>query len=309
MSIPRTNIYQSSFDYSKLESITKGNIVLTNSATSGIYLILKALDIQKDENVIIQDYGHPACRNVCSVLGINVKDSQSDKLVLDVGDAISKIDSKTRVICYIQNNGFVSSDIFKLREVCDRKGIFLLEDSAPSLGQSVNGLNCGSIGDGSVFSFSNSKIVNLGGGGLCSVKDPELYAKIYGLSKIRDYNNFENGAMSLYMPECMHEILQKELETLDSRIQTRINKFKMYSEITPYQTDSEKCYNACTLFLEPAQMKKVTKALDMFKFEYRNSVYPGNLETKLRHIDIPFYTEIPETQVKLITKVLKNAIV
>ena len=309
MSIHRTNLYNGTFDYSKLENMLNGHIVLTTSATTSIYLILKALNITG--NVIIPEYGHPATKNVCYNLGIQTKIVKSNNLLMDCNDAISKIDDNTQCIVYIENNGFIDSDIFKLRKICTERGIFLLEDSAPSLGQSINSINAGSIGDASVISFSNSKIINLGGGGLCSIKDEDLYKKVKKLSKIMDYHDFEQGTMSNYMPECMYQILSEELKELDNKIQKRKDIFNLYfSEIGKYMynTDSDKCYNACTLMLNETQMKKLTKVFNNFKIEYRNNVYPGNDIIAKKHIDIPFHTDISEKEVKLVSKLVKNAL-
>ncbi len=67
--------------------------------------------------------------------------------------------------------------IKKIKNICDKWGIKLVEDSAEALGSFKNGLSAGSFGDIGVFSFNGNKIVTSGGGGMIVSNEDDLALK------------------------------------------------------------------------------------------------------------------------------------
>ena len=53
----------------------------------------------------------------------------------------------------------------EIREISDKYGIPILEDSAEALGSTYKGQKCGTFGDISVLSFNGNKIITTSGGG------------------------------------------------------------------------------------------------------------------------------------------------
>src|SRR5690606_19690040 len=53
----------------------------------------------------------------------------------------------------------------EVKEVADRYGIPVLEDSAEALGSTYGGEKCGTFGDIAVLSFNGNKIITTSGGG------------------------------------------------------------------------------------------------------------------------------------------------
>jgi dTDP-4-amino-4,6-dideoxygalactose transaminase len=70
----------------------------------------------------------------------------------------------------------------ELREICDRNGLLLLEDSAQAHGATIGGRKAGSFGHAAAFSFYPAKNLGaLGDGGAITTDDEELAALLRGL--------------------------------------------------------------------------------------------------------------------------------
>jgi len=291
----------------EISKVTEGNVVFTNSATSGMLAVFRALDLNKDDEVILPSYAHPACDNICNVLGYKKVYAKNKNLLVDVDDIISKISSRTKIIVYCEVNGYIDDNIFRLKDICKERNIFLMEDSAASFKQKINGTSACSIGDASSVSFSGTKLCYLGGGGLVSIKDQNLAKEVQRLVHIDDYTNFNPKTITSYLPGALFEVLKKELELSDERVQKRIEIFDKYlDKLDVLCTSDYHNYNVCSMLSD--NLSKIKKKLDLFKIEYRANVYPDflNTGTREKHIDLPFYTDMTDNDINLVTSALKD---
>nr|HPM42367.1 DegT/DnrJ/EryC1/StrS family aminotransferase [Candidatus Omnitrophota bacterium] len=89
-------------------------------------------------------------------------------------------------------------DIEKIRDICRKSGIYLIEDCAHAIGAAYKGAMAGSFGLAGCFSFYPTKVMTTGTGGLLVTDDPGLasYAKSLrlhgaggGLSEIVNIGN------------------------------------------------------------------------------------------------------------------------
>lgn len=63
----------------------------------------------------------------------------------------------------------------RIKEICDRKDVVLLEDNCESLGATLNGKQCGTFGKMGTFSFFFSHHLQTMEGGMVVTDDPEVY--------------------------------------------------------------------------------------------------------------------------------------
>lgn len=80
--------------------------------------------------------------------------------------------------------GHIAFDAQKIAEFCRKKGITLLEDCAHAHGAQWNGQKPGSWGDAGVYSFTATKTISTGEGGMLVTRHPEL------ISFARSYRNY-----------------------------------------------------------------------------------------------------------------------
>ena len=102
---------------------------------------------------------------------VNV-DLQNDEI-----DIVNKIGENTVAIFITHFLGFPQNGIQKIRQICDEKGIYLIEDCAHCCGGTFHGKVLGTLGDFSVFSLRKSLNI-LHGGALVlnnkNLKEPEM---------------------------------------------------------------------------------------------------------------------------------------
>jgi dTDP-4-amino-4,6-dideoxygalactose transaminase len=165
--------------------------IFVSSATAGLHLILMALGIQKNDEVIIPGLTFVSDANVVAQLGAKpvFTDSTSlDNFNVSVDHIVSKITSNTKAIVIVHFAGF-PMDLYDLKAVCAQRGIALIEDCAHAPGASIKGEMCGSIADFSFFSFFSNKNLAVGEGGMVFAKDPHYERKIrlmrsHGMSSV-----------------------------------------------------------------------------------------------------------------------------
>ncbi|CAA0098079.1 GDP-perosamine synthase [Halioglobus japonicus] len=94
----------------------------------------------------------------------------------DTDDIIARITDRTAGIIVVHIAGLISPDIKRLRQVCDERGLFLLEDASHAHGAKIDGQRSGALTDVGCFSFYPTKILTTCVGGMLTTRNPELAA-------------------------------------------------------------------------------------------------------------------------------------
>lgn len=132
---------------------------------------------------------------------------------------------------YVNHNGYVGSDRYKIRELCNDYEIPMIEDSSQALGiYDENGLHAGRVGDVGIFSFSVPKIVTTGQGGCIITDNAEIATKCRQLldqggdwKKTKVHNNLGGNfkfndilaAYGLAQLEIIDELLERRRQVFD----------------------------------------------------------------------------------------------
>ena len=288
--------------------------IFLNSATSGIYLFFKSLNLKDTDEVIVQDYTHPVCKNVLTALGHKYVTCKNNDLLIDVDDAISKCNTNTKVIVYTMLNGFVSSDILKLKNFCASKDILLLEDASPALGNTVQNQLCGTIGDAAVFSFNMTKLIALGGGGCFISKHKYITEYVENHYQINFSKSNDYEALTFHITWSLWDLLKSELEKYDEYVEQRQDLHDRLKKKIPhlYSTDSSHCYNAASVLLPNDLIHKkelLTSLLTENKIKFRQNVYHYEKDDTLykSHIDLPFHRNITDDHIDIFCKIFRDA--
>lgn len=101
-------------------------------------------------------------------------------LNINVDELIKKITPKTKVIMIVHVLGN-SSDIEKIKSICEKKNIILIEDTCESLGSKFKNKYLGSFGDFGTYSFYYSHQITCGEGGAVVCKSFDDYKLLYSL--------------------------------------------------------------------------------------------------------------------------------
>lgn len=164
------------------------NAILTNSASNAIELILLALDLPKGSEIIMPSYTYPAACNTVIRYGYHLVLCDSDRftLTMEVEDIINKISRKTSCIIPCHYGG-ASCNMDQLMEICNKKGIKVVEDAALSYGAKYKDKFLGTIGHAGVISFDKTKNISAETGGILILND------ISETTKKRLHYFYDNG--------------------------------------------------------------------------------------------------------------------
>ena len=174
---PRTKKFEQQIS----EYVHTEKTVCLNSATAALEMVLRLLDIQQDDEVIVPAYTYTATASVTQHVGCKLVlvDSQKDSVEMDYDKLAYAITEKTKVICPVDLGGIVADKkrVFEIVEA--KKGLFkpnnalqakigrivVSADCAHAFGASQNGRMAGEIADFSSFSFHAVKNFTTAEGG------------------------------------------------------------------------------------------------------------------------------------------------
>lgn len=152
--------------------------LMTPNCTTAIHLLLAGLGIKEGDEVIV-----PECTWVASAAPITYQrattifaDIDPINWCIDPKAMEAKISTKTKAVIVVDLYGNMP-DMDMLQSICDRHGVYLIEDAAESLGSTYKNIKAGKFGIGSVFSFHRTKTITTGEGGMLLLDDEKLYQR------------------------------------------------------------------------------------------------------------------------------------
>jgi perosamine synthetase len=101
-------------------------------------------------------------------------DMKSDTLCIDIEDVKNKVSEKTAGIIVVHIAGLVCPEMRELKDYCEEKGLFLMEDAAHAHGAMFDGKMAGTLGDVGCFSFYPTKIMTTCEGGMLTTNNEEI---------------------------------------------------------------------------------------------------------------------------------------
>tara|TARA_Y100001960_G_scaffold330732_1_gene425628 strand:+ start:914 stop:2062 length:1149 start_codon:yes stop_codon:yes gene_type:complete len=152
--------------------------VALTSATAGLHLILKALDIGPGDEVITPSLTWVSTINMIVLCGATpiFVDVDKDTLMITAENIEKVISEKTKLIIPVHYTG-APADMKPISLVSKSKKIPVIWDAAHAAGTMYNGKFVGSEGT-SIFSFHPIKNITTGEGGMICSDDEELICKI-----------------------------------------------------------------------------------------------------------------------------------
>lgn len=173
------------------------------SATGGLFLALKALDLQEGDEVITTPLTFVATLNTIIHAGAKPVlvdiDSSTRNIRTDLIEQV--ITPRTRAIMPVHFAG-LSVDMTALMDTAKRHNLRVIEDAAHAMGATYNRQKIGSFGDIQVFSFHPCKNMTSAEGGCIITRDDALAQRIKSLRFFgidRDaWNRHAKGGSSAY---------------------------------------------------------------------------------------------------------------
>jgi perosamine synthetase len=172
---PRTAAFEQAFarrhEVAHAVAFANGTVAL-----AGIYL---ALGIGPGDEVIVPSMTFIS--TATSLLHVGAKpifaEVAEDTFNLDPRDVEARLTPLTRAIVAVHYGG-QPADMAELRAIAESAGVELIEDAAQAHGASYQGRPVGGIGHAAMFSFTPTKNITTGEGGLVTTNDDELARKL-----------------------------------------------------------------------------------------------------------------------------------
>jgi dTDP-4-amino-4,6-dideoxygalactose transaminase len=164
--------------------------VAVNTGTSALHLAMLALGIGKGDEVIIPANTFIATPWASSYVGATPVfiDCDPDTWEIDSSKIEEKITAKTKAVIGVHLYGS-PFDVDPVKAICEKHGIFLVEDAAQAQGTKYKGVRVGGFGEMACFSFYSGKNLGACGEGGAITTNNENYFK--HLQSLRNHGSTE----------------------------------------------------------------------------------------------------------------------
>jgi perosamine synthetase len=156
--------------------------VAVSSGTSALEIILRSLGVEGREVVVPANTFFATAAAVLHAGGTpRFADVAPDTLALSASTVEAALGDDTAGVVLVHIGGLISPEVDAIRALCDRRGLFFVEDAAHAHGSSLDGRPAGSFGTASAFSFYPTKVMTTGEGGMIITADERIRddARIY----------------------------------------------------------------------------------------------------------------------------------
>jgi dTDP-4-amino-4,6-dideoxygalactose transaminase len=162
--------YENNEDFEKkfAERIGRRYVVSIANATDALHFALLSYGIGPGDEVLVTDFSWISSSSCVNMVGATPVFCDIDLASYQISfDSIKRMYSeKTKAIIYVHLFGNMV-DTTEIQEFCKEKNIIFIEDASQSLGSSLDGVNAGTIGNCSVYSFNSNKVIaGINGGGV-----------------------------------------------------------------------------------------------------------------------------------------------
>ncbi|MFD7104127.1 DegT/DnrJ/EryC1/StrS family aminotransferase [Streptomyces celluloflavus] len=152
------------------------------NGTVGLRLALSALGIGPGDRVLVSAYSFIACAMAVSAVGAVPVPLDMDTALTPDTAALESPDGPVAAVLIVHVQGH-AVPAGRLRELCDRLGVPLIEDVCQALGAASADGRAGELADVAVTSFQQSKQISSGEGGLVA-GGAELVERVYRMADL-----------------------------------------------------------------------------------------------------------------------------
>jgi len=271
------------------------NALAVSSATSALHLALRVLGIKDGDDVLASTFTFIGSISAILYQNANPIFIDSDFKSWNISPKLLNkylltCDKKPKALILTHIYG-MCADIQKIADICKMHGIYLIEDSAESLGATYNSKHTGTFGDMGVFSFNGNKILTTSGGGMLISDNKEWIqkAKFYATQAREDeiyYEHIEYG-YNYRMSNVLAAIGVAQMEVIDKRVAKKREIFNWYREFLdgvdditfmPELKNSIGNRWLSAILFENIDYKKIIKALESKNVEARPLFKPMHLQ-------------------------------
>ena len=169
---PRTAAFEEAF----AAQLGARHAVALSSCTAALHLAYLAAGVGPGDEVIVPSFTFAATAAAvvyCGATPVFAEIVSRKSPGLDPGDVERRITPRTQAVCAVHYAGYPVA-VDRLKELCDRHGIALIEDVAHAPSATLHGRKLGTWGLAGAFSFFSNKVLSVGEGGLLCTDDDDV---------------------------------------------------------------------------------------------------------------------------------------
>lgn len=198
--------------------------IAVNSGSSALLVAQAAAGVSFGDEVIAPDMTFISTASSCLYLGARpvFTDIELSTYCMEPDDIEKRITSRTKVIIPVHYAG-QTAEMARILEIAKRHNLVVIEDACEAHLAEYNGKKAGSLGVMGVFSFTPSKPMTTGEGGMITTNDKELAKKCHLLRNFGDTGKFDwsGFGFNFRMPEVMGAIGKIQLKKVEGAIKIR----------------------------------------------------------------------------------------
>ena len=224
------------------------------SGTDALIVALKALGIGAGDEVVIPDQTYIATMSAVELVGAIPVIVPCDKQTFCIDPSVLEdfITDKTRALIYVHlygNPGYYK----EVYNICNKKGIFIIEDAAQAAGSEIDGVKCGNLGHIGCFSFYPAKNLGcFGQGGAITTNKKEIYdyVKRYANCGMENAEKVWGIGINSRLDDIQAAVLNVNLKHLDAWNVYRNIAAEIYRRnLNNFQHIPENCFSSYHLFV------------------------------------------------------------
>ncbi|HMG28038.1 MAG TPA: DegT/DnrJ/EryC1/StrS family aminotransferase [Acidimicrobiia bacterium] len=285
--------------------------VAVSSGTSALEIILRAIGVEGREVVVPANTFFASAAAVLHAGGTpRFADVAPDTLALSAGTVEAALNDDTAGVMLVHIGGAITPEVDAIRALCERRGLFLVEDAAHAHGASLDGRPAGSFGVASAFSFYPTKVMTTGEGGMIvtaddAIRDDAVVYRDQGKAGFHGGDHVRMG-YAWRMSELHAAVGIVQLRRLDEFIKIRREIADQYDEglaaidgITPLITRSESNYYKYIAMLDPGIDRQTVKrtlkehhGVSLSGEVYASPLHEQPVFTDLHHGSLPVAEDV-----------------
>jgi dTDP-4-amino-4,6-dideoxygalactose transaminase len=171
---PRT----AEFEHVFAEHLGAEHAVAVSSCTAALHLAYLAAGVGPGDEVIVPSFTFAATAAAvlyCGADPVFAEIVSREVPSLDPDDVERRITPRTKAVCIVHYAGYAAA-ADRMKELCDRHGLALIEDVAHAPSATLGERKLGTWGLAGAFSFFSNKVLSVGEGGLLCTDSDEVAA-------------------------------------------------------------------------------------------------------------------------------------
>jgi perosamine synthetase len=316
-----------------------------SSGTAGLHLALRAVGVGEGDEVITSPFSFVASANVALYERARPVFADIDPVTLnlDPGAAAAAVTERTKALLPVHIFGY-PADLPAFERLAEEHGLQIVEDACEALGAvHADGTAVGGRGHPAVFGFYANKQLTTGEGGMVTLGDEELKARIdsernQGRAPDMGWLDHDRLGFNYRLSDIACALGIAQLERLDGMLAARGRVASSYREALagieglglpcadsggerrgwfvfvvqlPHGVDRDATIRA--LAAKGIQSKPYLPAIHLMsfyreRFGHREGEFPVCEDVAARSVALPFFPEMSEGQVTRVGEVLRGAI-